>query len=200
LEAEQLAPILYDDDEETTLGIGSAFSLKEGYEIRIKGIDQNGKVRLDLAKNGEVVDESAVVDPSKRGATEKDKTYIYKSDLGDLSDVVVIAVHFNNAMASEEGGIATIDGVWQISDKVVDLKEGSKFGTLTIDNIDPIAKQIVMKNKGSRISLKKHRDITLMGNIRIKTADQDIVSFEEPLRFYIFENMAIMQSTTQRVQ
>lgn len=194
LEAEQLASILYDDDEETTLGMGSAFSLKDGYEIRIKEIDQNGRVSLDLAKDGEVIDESAVVDPSKQGATETDKTYTYKSDLGDLSDVVVIAVHFNNAMPNDEGGIATVDGVWQISDKVVDLKEGSKFGTLTIDDIDPIAKQIVMKNKGSRISLKKHRDITLMGNIRIKTADQNIVSFEEPLRFYIFEKMSIMRS------
>lgn len=200
LESGQLAPILIDEDEEHSLGTGSVLPFKEGYEIRIREIDKNGRVKLDLAKDGEVVDESAIVDPSKNGATEKDKTYVYKSSEGDLDDVVNIAVHFRNAMASSEQGIATVDGVWQISDKVVDFKEGTKYGTLTVKSIDLSSKQIVMYNKNDRISLRKDREITLMDNIRIRTADQDYISDEEPLRFNIFEKMAIMGSTVQRVQ
>jgi S-layer protein (TIGR01567 family) len=196
LESGQLAPILIDDDDEHSLGTGSVLPLKEGYEIRTKEIDKNGKVKLDLAKDGEVVDESAIVDPSKNGATEKDKTYVYKSDLGDLDDVVTIAVHFRNAMAGSEQSIATIDGVWQISDKAVDFKEGTKYGTLTVKSIDPGSKQIVMNNKNDRISLRKDREITLMDNIRMKTSDQDAISAEEPLRFYIFEKMAIIYPTS----
>ncbi|MHC1631581.1 MAG: PGF-CTERM sorting domain-containing protein, partial [Methanotrichaceae archaeon] len=41
------------------------------------------------------------------------------------------------------------------------------------------------------ITLTKNKDTSLMENIRIKTADQDDISADNPLRFYIYEEVTI---------
>ncbi len=45
-----------------------------------------------------------------------DKTYNYRKDLGDTRDVVIIAVHFRSTYKDEEQALASVDGIWQISD------------------------------------------------------------------------------------
>ncbi|MGC9515110.1 MAG: hypothetical protein ACP5EL_05595, partial [Methanocrinis sp.] len=50
---------------------------------------------------------------------------------------------------------------------------------------------IVMDNEDNRITLSKNKDTILMENFRIKTADQDVISSEEPLRWYIYKEATI---------
>jgi len=184
---EQLSKVLIDDDEEMTFTTGTPLELEEDYELAIQAIDLDGnKVYVQLMKNGAVVD-SAVVEPSKDGATIKDKTYTYKKDMGDTEKIVIIAVHFKNAFRGADQDLATVDGIWQISDTYTEIEEDTEYDKMTIQTVDPVAKTITMANEDEKITLSKKKDISLMENIRIKTADQD----DAPLRFYIYKEATI---------
>jgi S-layer protein (TIGR01567 family) len=184
---EQLSKVLYDDDEDRTFTVGTPLKLAEGYELMVKSIDPNtGKVNLELQKNGEVVDTGAV-EPSKPRATIEDKTYTYKKNLGDTQEIVVIAVHFRNAYSGGGQSLVTVDGVWQISDTYTDVEEDTEYDEMTIQTVDADTLTIMMNNEDNKINLYRNADSLLMGNIRIKTADQGDITAEEPLRFYIYE-------------
>jgi S-layer protein (TIGR01567 family) len=186
---EQLSKVLYDDDEERTFTTGTPLKLEEDYELAIEAIDLDGnKVYVQLMKDGSVVD-SAVVEPSKDGATIKDKTYTYKKDLGDTEKIVVIAVHFKNAFRGADTDLATVDGIWQISDTITDVEEDTEYDQMTIQTVNADTKTIMMNNEDNKITLNKNKDQLLMENIRIKTADQDTISPEEPLRFYLYKEI-----------
>ena len=187
---EQLSKVLMDDDEDMTFYSGTPLKLAEDYELAIQAIDLDGnKVYVQLMKSGAVVD-SAVVEPSKDGAGIKDKTYVYKKDLGDTKKIVVIAVHFKNAFRGAETDLATVDGIWQISDTVTDVSQDTEYDKMTIQTVNAATMTITMNNDDEKITLSKDKDILLMENIRIKTADQDATA-EDPLRFYIYKEMTI---------
>jgi len=117
----QATTTLIDNKIEQTITSNTPLDLKEGYQLAIKAIDLVGvKVYLELSKNGQVVD-SKVRAPSKDGATMADKTYYYKPDVGKTKGIIQIAVHFKNAFRDSDTNIATIDGVFQISDSPKDI-------------------------------------------------------------------------------
>ncbi len=184
-----ISQILIDDDEERTVTSSTSLKLADGYELMLKSIETGtNKVSLELQKNGQTVD-AKTIEPSKNGATVQDKTYTYKERLNGAEEIVTIAVHFKNAFRGADADLATVDGIWQISDAPINIKEGTTFGKMTIQTVDAAAKMITMNNEMNKISLYRNADIPLMGDIRIKTADQDEISAEEPLRFYIYKEV-----------
>ena len=187
---EQLSEVLMDDDTEMTVTSGTPLKLKEGYELAIKSIDIDGnKVYVELTKDEAVVD-SKIISPSKTDAEMSDKTYYYKKDVGDTKDLVIIAVNFKNAFRGADTNLATINGIFQISDTPTSVKVDEEYGKMRIATVDPTAKTITMDNKDNSITLSKNRDVSLMENINIKTADQDDVSDQNPLRYYIYKEIS----------
>jgi S-layer protein (TIGR01567 family) len=186
LSSEQLEKVLMDSKDETTATSGTPLKLGEGYELAIKSIDIDGnKVYLELSKNGAVVD-SKVVSPSKDGATELDKTYYYKDPaVGEQKKLITVAVHFKNAFRGADSNLASIDGVWQISDTPLEVKADTQYGKMTIRSIDGTAGIITMDNKDNAITLSKNKDTEIMPGINIKTADNDT------LRFFIYKPVTI---------
>ena len=182
LSSEQLEKIMKDDDTEMTVTSGTPLKLEEGYELAIKSIDIDGnKVFLELSKDGSVVD-SKVVSPSKDGATEADKTYYFKNPVvGEQKKLVTVGVHFKNAFRGADQNLATIDGVWQISDAPTEVKADTQYDKMTIRGVDANAGTITMDNKDNAITLSKNKDTTLSGGIKVRTADNDT------LRFYIYK-------------
>ncbi|OPX76601.1 MAG: hypothetical protein A4E44_00522 [Methanosaeta sp. PtaB.Bin018] len=186
---EQLLKVLMDDDDEMTVTSGTPLKLEEGYELGIKSIDIDGnKVYLELSKDGSVVD-SKVISPSKDQATMSDKTYYYKKDIGDTKDLVIIGVHFKNAFRGADQNLATIDGVFQVSDTPSDVEVDTEYDKMRIASVS--TDTITMDNKDNSITLSKNKDTTLMAGIGIKTADQDDITAENPLRFYIYKAVTI---------
>ncbi len=182
LSDEQLLKILKDDDTEMTFTSGTPLALEEGYELSIKSIDVDGnKVFIELKKDDEVVS-SKVISPSKDGATMLDKTYYYKMDIGDSKDVVVVAAHFKNAFKGAEQDLATVDGVWQLSDTSTDVSENTEYDKMTIQTVD--ATSITMNNVDNELTLSRNKDISLMPGIAIKTADADSI------RYFIYKKIA----------
>ena len=183
LSDEQLLKILMDNDDERTVTSGTPLAMEEGYELSIAAIDIDGnKVYLELSKDGAVVD-SKVISPSKDGATMKDKTYYYKKDIGDSKDVVIVAAHFKNAFRGADQNLATVDGLWQLSDAPKDVSENTEYDKMTIQTVT--ADSISMDIEDNDITLSKNKDISLMPGVSIKTADAD------ELRYYIYKEATI---------
>jgi S-layer protein (TIGR01567 family) len=180
LSNEQLEKILLDSKNETIIKPGIPLELEVGYELAIKYIDNNG-MYLELTKNGEVVD-SKVLSPSKDSATELDKTYYYRNpQVGEQKNLATIGVHFKNAINIQNQTIATVDGIWQISETPLAVKADTQYDKMTIRTVDAFNGVIAMDNKDNAITLSKKKDTPLMGGIRIRTANNDT------LRFYIYK-------------
>ena len=96
-----------------------------------------------------------------------DKTYYYKKDVGDSKELVIIAVHFKNAFRGADQNLATIDGIWQISDVATEVEVDTEYDKMRIASVT--ADTITMDNKDNTITLSKNKDITLMAGIKIKT-------------------------------
>jgi S-layer protein (TIGR01567 family) len=106
----------YVNDAEITVTTGSPLKLGEGYELRIRSVDEQGQsLHLQLAKDGQIVDARSI-SPFKSSATESERTYSYSTVSNGGDKVVIIAAHFKNAFSGADQGIATVSGLWQISE------------------------------------------------------------------------------------
>jgi len=175
LAKKQLLKILTDDDTEKTITTDTPLMLEEGYGLAIKSVSSDGNnVYLELSKDGEIV-HSAIMHPSMEAASMADKTYLYKNDVGDQKNVVLIAVHFKNAFRGADQNLATVDGVWQLSASPISVTDGISFGKLVISEI--AGDHISLNNKGNPIKLSKHKYVPLAGDIYLQTADADVLRY-----------------------
>jgi len=182
----QLSKVLVDDDTERTITSSTPLALSEGYQLAIKSIDVKGnKAYLELSKNGQVVD-NKVVQPSIDNAGMSDQTYYYKVPIGQTADIIQIAVHFKNAFGGVDTNIATVDGIFQVSDTPTNINADQQYDKMSIRNVDPTAMTVTMDNKDNQITLSRNQDTVLMQNIHIKTADQAAAA-GNPLRFYLYK-------------
>ncbi len=196
---EQIIEVLIDDDRRETFDTDSPLGLEEGYKLSIESVDESGeKVSLALFKDGVLMD-SAVVEPSRPGATLRDQTYLYSRRVGGADDVVVVAVHFRSAFSTGDDGFAEVDGIWQISNEADSVEEGDEYGDMTVQEVDPGDMTITMTNE-KEIVLKPDDNLPLLEDIRIRTADQKEVNSsinastgqpENPLRFYVYKEVVI---------
>lgn len=181
LSDEQLLDILVDDGTEMAINSSTPLKLAQGYQLAVKSINSDeGTVGVELMKDEQIID-SKMIFPAADRATMADKTYIYKKDVGDSKGVVILAVHFKNAYSDNNTSLAIIDGVWQLSDTPVEVKDDMVYDKMTITSSTPTT--ITMENKDNAITLSKNKDISLMQGVRIKTADNDT------LRYYIYTPM-----------
>ena len=122
-----LSKILNDDDTELTITSDAPLKLAEGYQLDLKSISSDGNsAYLELSKDGQAVD-SKMIQPSISNAQMSDKTYYYKADQGDTNGIIAIAVHFKNAFRGADTNIATVDGIFQVSDKPIQIKPDQQF-------------------------------------------------------------------------
>jgi S-layer protein (TIGR01567 family) len=192
---EQIAKVLMDDNKEMTMTSENPLILGEGYKLSIVNVDVDGnKAYVELTKDGTVVD-SKVIQPSISGATMADQTYYYKTDIGDTKEIVQVAVHFKNAFAGADTNIATVDGEFQISDTATPLKSDQQYDKMSIRNVNPTDYTITMDNKDNQVTLSKNKDVVLMQDIYIKTADQDLIDDANPLRYFIYKAASIEAAT-----
>jgi S-layer protein (TIGR01567 family) len=172
LDEGQLRKVLIDDDSEHSITTGSVLPLEEGYELRIKEIDLNGnKVYLALAKEGEEIDSKVVTPESGNIASS---TYTYKVDIGG-KDVPILLAHVNNVFASAESSLATVNGLFQISDAYTSVESGDEYEAMKVIGVDS-TNGIEMENDNS-ISLRKGRNVKIMGDVSFQVADADMLRF-----------------------
>jgi S-layer protein (TIGR01567 family) len=186
---DMLTRVLIDDDTEKTVAAGSSIDLMEGYDLKVTSIDMNSKkIYLELHKDGAPVDSKVVV-PETENPKVSDRTYYYMKDSGDLKGLITIAVHFKNAFHGSDRDLASVDGVFQLSEKPESVKTGTKYDRMSISKVDPTYGMITMENLDNTIILGKNMDLGLMRGIRLRTEDNNVADDTRPLRFFIYKKI-----------
>ena len=166
LDERQLSKVLMDTDKKYNIRSGTPLELEEGYDLRITEFGSEGNnVMVALYKNSEKVVEDVV----KQG-----DTFVYEKDLGDADDMPIIAVYFDSVFVGTETSTIVIEGIFQISDKYIDVNKGDDFGLMTVKTVD--SSHIIMKNEDS-VSLGEGDDFNLMGKINMLVADSNTLRF-----------------------
>jgi len=177
-----LHKVLIDDDTKQTISVGGTIALKEGYVLKATDIDLNARTMLlSLLKDGSEVDLS----PLSAG-----ETYVYSKTVGGTEALPLIMVRFENVFSGQELQVAFLKGIFQISDTPTKVKTTDQFGKMEVRTVSRDI--ITMSNDGS-IGLDKNKNDVLMGNIKLKVADND------NLRFYFAVDVTALTIASQLV-
>lgn len=173
----QLSEVLIDEDSKRSLYSGSSLVLEDGYELYVVEVDLDGSsVMVNLVKDGDDVD---------TGIVSSDDDYVYEKDMGSTDDVPIIVVHFDEIFQGTETNAVFVEGIFQISEDVVEISDDEKFGEMEVKSFD--SDQIVLENEDS-ISLSRGKIIEIMGDIAFNVADDGDV------RYYPFVEVSTVPS------
>ncbi len=162
----QLHKVLIDDDTKRTISVGGTIALKDGYVLKATDIDLRGRTMfLVLLKDGAEVDSNMLAGG---------ETYVYKKRVGNVDDLPLILVRFDNVFSGQELQAAFLKGIFQIEETPTKIKIGDQYGKMEVTEVSN--SKIAMKNSGD-IGLDRNKNEVLMGNIRLKTADSDTLRF-----------------------
>jgi S-layer protein (TIGR01567 family) len=162
----QLSKVLVDSDSRASLFTGSSLVLEEGYTLVVEEVDLDGsRVLVRLDKDGSEVD---------TGIISSGGDYVYEADVGDTDDIPIIIVHFREIFRGTETNAVFVEGIFQISENVIELESGETFGRMEVSSVS--ADEIVMTSDRS-ITLSRDSSISVMDNIRFMVADSNAVRF-----------------------
>lgn len=162
----QLSKILIDSDDRRSLYTGSSLILEDGYSLNIVEVDINGDtVWVQLEKDGNIVDDAFL---------SSNDDYVYTAELGDVEDVPIIAVHFDQIFSGRETNAVFVEGIFQISDQYVQIRNGDEFGKMEVSSTS--SSGIRMRNSDS-ITLRRGDTIDIMGKLSFVVADADDLRF-----------------------
>ncbi|WP_292381214.1 S-layer protein domain-containing protein [Methanosarcina sp. UBA289] len=126
---DKVARLVLDSSDKFTLKAGSKLGLGQGYSIKARQVDVDGKkVWLEFDKNGKYVDDTIL-------STGENWTCFLDSIQGE-DHVPVLKVHISNVYQSGNDSIVQIDGIW-LTDyaNARTLNVGDKIGGFTLENI-----------------------------------------------------------------
>ena len=163
----QLGRVLIDSGERQKIPNGGTLSLQDGFEAKLYIDKSCNKTLVELYRNSTLVDRNYLSVPG---------TYIYRKSLADVDDITVLALHVAETNCTQ-GKSCIVDGVFQISEDLINVNPNTIFDKMTIRTIDANAGTITMNNKDNSVTLSKNLDIPLMGDFRIRAANSDELRF-----------------------
>lgn len=167
---EKLSRILIDSSKPISIEDGANLKLEDGFEAKILVDKSCNSTLIELYKNGELVDRDYFKIPD---------TYIYEKMLPGMGDdITLLAIHILEADCSQTGS-SIVDGIFQISEEVVDVSENTEYDKMTIQTV--ASNGIMMNNEDNDIILGENSDIILAGDYRLRTIDG------EALRYCIYK-------------
>ncbi|MBZ3935282.1 S-layer protein domain-containing protein [Methanimicrococcus blatticola] len=168
-----LSKVLLDVDDSENYRVGQYLALEEGYSIRIDQIDVNGNAALLVVeKDGKEVD-SGIVNINNNA------TFTYEKNISGTK-VPFIMIHVKSVFMGTESSLVTIDGIFQISDKLLKLESGTEIDKMEIDSVS--GNTITMSNS-EKVSLSSDSEVTLMGKLKFIVADSDTLRFAPTIEY-----------------
>jgi S-layer protein (TIGR01567 family) len=168
----KLSKLVMDDNEPHIIRIDQALELGEGYAVTAKQIDVNGeKVWLELTKNGEFVTDKVIEVASPATSAN---ILVYDQDIAGESDVVTLKIFVKQVLQGLEDSIVVIDGIWQISDSVMEVKSGDEVGKLEVTSVGGAS--ITMKNE-EPITLASGSTQEIANGLSFRVADDNYLRF-----------------------
>ncbi|WP_305064129.1 S-layer protein domain-containing protein [Methanococcoides sp.] len=171
----KLSPLLIDNDFKYTMRIGQTLELGEGYAVIPKQIDVEGeKVWLELTKNGNFIDDEVISTDASN--TTSDTTWYIRQDVSGEDDVLTLIIHVKEAFQGQFDSLVVLEGVWQISDRVMEINVGDKYEKMIVSSIN---NAVITMELDDDIFLDAGSTNNIMGNLEFRVAD------EPTLRFYL---------------
>lgn len=162
---ERLSKILIDDDKRRTMRAGNSITLEEGYSLGIEELSRNGDLFIiSLSKDGDEI---------KTDILGEGEDFYYEKDVGG-TDIPIIIAHVDSIFLGFETSTVIMEGVFQISEDFTTVESGDSYGKMDVTEVSD--DEITMKNDNS-FSLSKGETIDIMGDIKIKVADDDDIRF-----------------------
>ncbi len=161
-------------EEKQTLKLGTTWNLGEGYNLTVEALDTTASPRqawLSLSRDGKVLDNKVV---------NQNDTYIYiEKNLKGESDVPIFVTYVEGIFTGAEGMSAFVQlkYTWLISQNVLEVKVGDKFGIFEVKEANE--NYLLLYNKDKQIDLSQNTVQPLYGDLKFKVADKDTA-----LRFY----------------
>lgn len=174
--ANKLAKLIQEQkaQEKQTLKLGATWSLGEGYNLTVEALDTTVSPRqahLTLTRDGNKLDDKHVTEGEVY-------TYLVKSLKGE-PDVPVFVTYVDSIFTGAEGMSAFVQlrYTWLISQDVLEVKAGDKFGVFEVKEASE--NYLLLYNKDKQIDLGQNTVQELYGDLKFKVADKD-----DALRFY----------------
>ncbi len=160
-------------EEKQTLKLGETWRLPEGYNLTLEAIDAKTSPRqawLNLTKDGKTLDIKVVNEGEVYTYTEK--------SLGGESSVPLFVTYIDGIFtgAEDKAAFVQLKYTWLISNNVLEIKIGDKFGVFEVK--EATENTMTLYNKES-INLGQNSVQPLYGDLKFKVADSATA-----LRFY----------------
>ena len=166
--AGKLAKLLIDDNTIHNLRSEDVLDLGNGYALNVVNVDLDGKVWLELSRDGEYVDDLIGSVPEGEAANG-----VFYLDIEDEDDVIVMRVHINSIFQGVYDSIVQIQGLWLIDfGNVFTVVEGDEFGELEVSNIGE--EGLALQNSDN-IILPRASSVEITQNMYLGVEDNDIL-------------------------
>ncbi|HEY9207414.1 MAG TPA: S-layer protein domain-containing protein [Candidatus Methanoperedens sp.] len=169
-------------EEKQTLAIGKMWELGEGHILTAQEIDAKAaprQVRLVLSRDGNKLDDKILTEGQVYA-------YAEKALVGE-SDVPVFVTYVESIFSGTAGDVVQLRYTWLISQNVLEIKAGDKFGVFEVKEAND--DYVLLYNKDKAINLDQNTVIDLAGGIKFKVADSSTA-----LRFYPIVEKVIQPS------
>lgn len=154
--------ILMDDDSEKLLHSGEEWDLKEGYTLKVNGIESDNVYLTVLRNNISVY--SSVISPG-RSADLGTHTFLYTKNINGI-EIPLFSVYVDSVIKGNELSSVSLKYPLHFSESPLEIKFGGEFGELTVVETSP------------KIRLENKRAINLVSEIDV-TEEIRIGSFEK---------------------
>jgi len=165
----------FEDDNRTTLAIGERYNLIGGFALELTAIDDAGKkATIRLFKGGDPIEESLKCIDTGTG-NEQDRVYTYTADIGGEDDIPVCSCYVDEI--SGENDTIQIKYLFLIDDEVMEIDLCDTYGIMEVMTASKSG--VVLRNNDATLDLDTDSREPIMGNICVRTADDD-----SAIRFY----------------
>jgi len=157
-----------------------------GYDLTINAVDTGTapkQVWFTLKKDGVIVDEGIGQAPSGSSIADKEKAvYTRTKIIQGESDVLLFSIYVNNISANT----VQFKYAWLIDESSAkEIKAADKFGAFEVRTASDAF--INLSNENT-ISLSRNTETTLIGGIKFKVADNDILRLYPKVEYTVMDS------------
>lgn len=169
--ANKVTKLLYemDSDDKITLVSGQNFVFGNGYELIINSVDARSSPRqvwLTFSKNGVPLDEIIM------GQKE---VYTYTTTILGTEDTSVFSIYTDRIFSGTSSDMVQLKYGWLMDkDASFEIKTDDSFGVFEVTKVD--SNSIELTNDDT-VSLSQNTETTIMGDLKFRVADSDILRF-----------------------
>lgn len=169
-----------DNEDNKTLTIGENWNISNDWNLTIQDIDAGAQQALFvLSRNGNILEEKLV---------SVGDTYVYKEkNISGETDVPMFVSYIDDISMINNSSMVRLKYTWAVLTSVAEIVTGDKYGNLIVIGVN--ADYIQFANNGA-INLSAGSKIDIMGNLKFKVADSDVLRYYPLIEHHISTGMS----------